>query len=166
MPLPIQFLHGSNSEAIAPPESCQNSKAIVVVDAAIKNHPDWLPHSLEDLEVHRLNDQEEGIAQIQTLLRHYQQLACLHLICQGIPGQMFLGATHLSEANLWVYADDLRQWRDYLVHDAEILIYGCDLAANRVGQAFVSWLELLTGVCVRVLGATTVGTRRNLQLGN
>ncbi|NJK29684.1 MAG: DUF4347 domain-containing protein [Acaryochloris sp. RU_4_1] len=159
MPLPIQSFCGSSSEATALPKFCQNSKAIVVVDAAIKNYSAWLTHSLEDLEVHRLNDQEEGIAQIQMLLHHHQRLDCLHLICEGAPGQMVLGTTQLSEANLWVYADELRQWRDYLVHDAEILIYGCDLAANRVGQAFVSWLELLTGVCVRVLGVTTVGTR-------
>lgn len=132
-------------------DSFQSSRCLVVVDAAMSNHQYLLASPLLGKEVHVLNIQTDGIAQIKTLLSQFQELSCIHLICKGGPGQLELGSTHLSEDNLWMYADEIRQWRDYLTESAEILIYGCELAANRVGLAFVSWLGLLTGAMVRAV---------------
>mgnify|MGYP000040805651 CR=1 FL=1 len=132
-------------------ESCQKTQAIVVVDVAVNNYQDSLASHLLGMDIHILKAEEDGIAQLQTLLPLYQHLSGLHLICQGAPGQLQLGTTLLSEINLWAYADDIRQWRDSLNDNAEIFIYGCDLAANRVGQAFVSWLKFLTGAGIKVL---------------
>ena len=144
-PLPPLSLTDTQS----PTPSPQNASAIVVVDAAVQNYQSFLASSLMNLQVYRLNAQEDGIAQLQALLSRYQHLSSIHLICQGAPGQMQLGTTRVCEANLWAYADDFRKWRGWLTDNAKISIYGCDLAANRVGKAFVSWLGLLTGACVR-----------------
>ncbi|WP_299488852.1 DUF4347 domain-containing protein [Acaryochloris sp. IP29b_bin.137] len=146
-PLPALNLSTAQSQASA----SQSFPSIVVIDAAVKSYQNLLAGPLKELEVHILSTQEDGIAQLQTLMRQYQRLSRLHLICQGAPGQMRLGTTLLSEVNLWAYADAIRQWRDCLADDAEVLIYGCDLAANRAGKAFVSWLRLLAGACIRVL---------------
>lgn len=132
-------------------ESCQQPKSIVMVDAAVHHYQHLLPNHLLGMDIHILKAEEDGIAQLQTLLPRYQNLSNLHLVCQGAPGQMRIGATLLSEVNLWAYADDIRQWRDSLNDNAEIFIYGSNLAANRVGQAFVSWLRFLTGAGIQVL---------------
>lgn len=139
----------SSSAQPQPPLSSQ-AQSIVVIDAAASDHHYLLASSIKGLKAHILSAQEDGIAQLQALLYQYQRLTRLHLICQGAPGQMRLGTTLLSEVNLWVYADAIRQWRDCLADDAEVLIYGCNLAANRTGVAFVSWLRLLTGACISV----------------
>lgn len=131
-------------------ELCQYPQSLVVIDVAVTNYQSLLPHRLSGMDVYFLDSQQDGIAQLQLLLQQSQLLSSLHLICQGAPGQLQLGTTLLSETNLWVYADDLRHWRRCLSDNAEILIYGCDLAANRVGQAFISWLKFLTGVDVHV----------------
>lgn len=131
-------------------ESGQHAQSIVVVDAAANNYQYLLTNRLLGIDVHILDGQQDGITQLQTLLQQSQTLSSLHLICQGAPGQLQLGSTLLCEMNLWVYADDIRQWRSSLSDNAEILIYGCDLAANRVGQAFISWLKFLTGAYVHV----------------
>ena len=130
-------------------ESCQRAQSLVVIDAAVNNYQYLLTNRLLGIDVHILDGQQDGIAQLQTLFQS-QHLSSLHLICQGAPGQLQLGTTLLSEINLWVYADAIRQWRSSLSDNAEIFIYGCDLAANRVGQAFISWLKLLTGAYVQV----------------
>ncbi len=130
-------------------EFCQRAQSLVVVDAAVNNYQYLLTNRLLGIDVHILDGQQDGIAQLQTLFQA-KYLSSLHLICQGAPGQLQLGTTLLSEINLWVYADAIRQWRSSLSDNAEIFIYGCDLAANRVGQAFISWLKLLTGAYVHV----------------
>lgn len=131
--------------------SSQRIPCLVVVDAAIDNYQYLLASPLLGKEIHILDIQTDGIAQLKMLLSQFQELSCVHLICKGGPGRLELGTTHLSENNLWEYADEIRQWREYLSESAEILISGCELAASRVGQAFVSWLGLLTGAAVRVV---------------
>lgn len=132
-------------------ESSKSPQSLVVVDAAVNNYQYLLASPLMGMDVHILTGQEDGMTQLQALLPQYRCLSRLHLICKGAPGLIQLGTTLLSEANLWAYADDLRQWRHCLSGDAEIFIYGCDLASTRVGQAFVSWLGLLTSAGIRVL---------------
>lgn len=131
--------------------SIPRSKSIVVVDAAVNPHHDLLANPLEGVEVNILNGQEDGIAQILSLLQKHQSLSRLFLFCKGTSNRIDLGTTFLSETNLWIYADAIREWRNYLTYDAEIVIHGCDLTTTQMGQAFVSWLGLLTRACVRVV---------------
>lgn len=128
-----------------------NAMSIVVMDATMNPSHDLIAYPLEDAEVHILNGQEDGIAQILSLLKQYHYLSRLYLFCKGASNRIDLGTTFLSEANLWIYADAIREWRNYLTLDAEIVIHGCDLTTTRTGQAFVSWLGLLTRACVRVV---------------
>lgn len=128
-----------------------STTSIVVVDAAVSPSYDLLANSLEDGEVHILNEQEDGVVQILSLLKQYHHLSRLILFCQGASNRIDLGATLLSEENLWIYADTIRGWRHFLTHDGEIEIHGCDLATTQMGQALVSWLALLTRAYVRVV---------------
>lgn len=146
---PISKKNRSSEQSLALTESCDQS--MVVVDAAVTHYQDLLANHSSGLDIHILDAHKDGIAQLQALLSMYQPLSSLHLICQGAPGKLRLGTTLLSEVNLWAYADNIRQWRISLNNDAEIFIYGCDLAANRVGRAFVSWLQFLTGADIRIL---------------
>ena len=150
MPYSVPTLNPVSSRRHQQAESPLKANSIVIVDAAVNQHQSLFKHLLGSMEVHILNEQEDGITQIKSLLQQYQSLSKLHLVCTGAPGQIELGTTLLSEINLWAYADAIRQWRNYLTYDAEILIHGCDLATNRMGQAFVSWLGLLTRSCVKV----------------
>lgn len=128
-----------------------NTRSIVIVDASVNQYHYLLADSRDGMEVHILNEQEDGIVQIQSLLQKYHHLSRLFLFCEGAPSRIELGATILDETNLWIYADAIREWRNYFTQDTEILIHGCDLASNRLGQAFVSWLGLLTRACVQVV---------------
>lgn len=138
-----------STEHIPQVNSSPSPPCLVVVDAAIDNYQYLLASPLLDKEVHFLNIETDGIAQIKILLSQFQRLSRIHLICQGGPGHLELGTTCLSENNLWQYTDEIRQWREYLTESMEILISGCELTADRVGQAFVSWLGLLAGATVR-----------------
>lgn len=128
-----------------------DAKSIVVVDAAVNPSHDLLASPLDGMEVNILNRQQDGIAQILSLLQQYHHLSRLFLFCKATSNRIELGTTLLSEANLWIYADAIREWRNYFTHDAEIVIHGSDLTSTRMGQAFVSWLGLLTRASVKVV---------------
>lgn len=140
-----------STEYIPQVNSSPSAPCLVVIDAAIDNYQSLLTNNRLGNEVYIHDIETDGIAQLKTLLSQFQELSCIHLICKGGPGHLELGTTHLSENNLWEYADEICQWRGYLSESAEILISGCELAASRIGQAFVSWLCLLTGAAVRVV---------------
>ncbi|WP_236619116.1 DUF4347 domain-containing protein [Acaryochloris sp. CCMEE 5410] len=125
--------------------------SIVIIDAAVDQYRYLLMSPLDGMAVHILNGQEDGIAQIVSLLKQHQRLSRLFLFCQGASSQLILGKTALSDTNLWMYADTIREWRHYFAQDAEILIHGCNLNTNRMGQALISWLGLLARVCVQVV---------------
>ncbi|ABW32286.1 DUF4347 domain-containing protein [Acaryochloris marina] len=138
-----------STEPTFPINFSQSTPYLVVVDTAIDNYQYLLASPLLGREVHILDIETDGIAQIKTLLSQFEGLSCLHLICKGGPDHLELGTTRLDVDNLWDYADEICQWQDYLTEGAEIFIYGCELAASRLGQAFVSWLGLLIGATVR-----------------
>lgn len=65
----------------------------------------------------------------------------VHIISHGSPGSIQLGSSHLDYDSLSKNAGVLQQWKDYLSADADILLYGCDVAAGTQGKAFVKQLS-------------------------
>lgn len=140
LPLPTQ----SSTQSL-------DTSSIVVIDAAVNQYRYLLKSPLDGMEVHVLNEQEDGIAQIVSLLQQHQKLSRLFLFCKGASSQIRLGKTNLNETNLWMYADAIREWSNYFTQDAEILIHGCDLDMNPIGQALISWLGLLAKACIQMI---------------
>lgn len=151
MPHPMPTLDILHSRDYQQTGSSISTKSMVIVDASANQYHFLLAGSLDSMEVHVLNEQEDGIVQILSLFQQYHHLSRLFLFCKGAPSRIELGTTILNETNLWIYADAIREWRNYFTQDAEIFIHGCDLATTRLGQAFVSWLGLLTRACVIVV---------------
>ncbi len=59
-----------------------------------------------------------------------------------------MGRTSLDADRLLDYVGTLQSWARSLTEDADLLLYGCDLAADGVGQSFVSQIAALTGANV------------------
>ncbi|MEM9271997.1 MAG: FG-GAP-like repeat-containing protein [Cyanobacteria bacterium P01_F01_bin.143] len=109
---------------------------LVVIDPTVE-----APHKLAEgvqtgASVLLLNPNFDSIAQITTALaaRNY---GSLHLISHGSPGRLHLGKTNLNSDNIAQYKQQLLEWRI-----AEILIYGCNVAAN---PDLLIKLHVLTG---------------------
>ena len=72
----------------------------------------------------------------------------VHLVSHGAPGRLQLGAQVLDLGALQERADEVRAWQAALGDDADLLIYGCDLAASADGRAFAALWAELTGTDV------------------
>ncbi|MEA5538203.1 DUF4347 domain-containing protein [Limnoraphis robusta Tam1] len=110
------------------------SKNLICIDAKVEGYEHLCQGVLLGSEVIILDANQDGVEQITELLRDRirrstaPRIQTLHIVSHGSPGCLYLGNTQLSINTLDRYADQLQQWRGALTSDAEILLYGCDVA--------------------------------------
>lgn len=132
-------------------------RELVFVDPSVKDYDALVASALKmregqqtpaDVEVVVLDGTRNGIEQITTWLAQYDDIDAVHIISHGDEASLRLGSATLSGDALGDHADLLERWSDALSGDADILIYGCDIAAGAEGEAFVERLAALTGADV------------------
>ncbi|MEG4319922.1 DUF4347 domain-containing protein, partial [Microcoleus sp. Aus8_D3] len=105
-------------------------REIVILDPTVPDSHHLVEGIEPDTETYILNSQPNAIEQITTLLAQHQDIAALHIISHGAPGHIQLGNTQLNSQTLPHYSQQIQQWRNSLTADAEIIIYGCNVAAT------------------------------------
>ncbi|MEP3825084.1 DUF4347 domain-containing protein, partial [Marinobacter sp.] len=96
-------------------------------------------------EVIVLDNNSDGVEQITSALQGHQGVNAIHLIAHGEDGAVDLGNTQLNNQNFVAYQAQLQSWANYLDTDADILFYGCDLAASENGQTLIDRIATFTG---------------------
>jgi LEA14-like dessication related protein len=137
----------------------QASQILFVED----NIADYRQLLAPDMDVVVLDGRQDGLRQIAQALATRRDITGLHLISHGGPGALKLGALELDRAQLSTRAADMDTIRAALRQDADILLYGCNVAEGKVGQAFIGELASRTGARV---AASTDPTGAAAQGGN
>ncbi|MGP1383431.1 MAG: DUF4347 domain-containing protein [Thainema sp.] len=132
------------SDLLSHSSSSPAASSLVVIDPTVEDAA-FLANSVSGTDVVVLDANQDGIEQITALLANYEQLSSLHIVSHGAVGQLQLGSTVLGLDTLPHYAEQLTQWQDKLSEEADILLYGCDVADGIVGRSFVGQLGQLTG---------------------
>ena len=114
-----------------------NPVNVVVIDSRV---PD-LDSLVADLEaggaqVHIVQANESGLTAISNALAQAQNADSLHIISHGNSGSITLGSDTINSATLQAQSAQVQDWAYYLTQDADILLYGCDVAAGEQGLAF------------------------------
>jgi len=104
--------------------------------------------STREIEVYLLDASRDGVEQISQILAGYSEVNAIHFVSHGELGAIQLGQTWLNDGNLTGYAGQIANWQLALASDADILIYGCDIANSLPGQELVESLSALTGADV------------------
>ncbi|WP_432470592.1 DUF4347 domain-containing protein [Amphritea sp. HPY] len=99
-------------------------------------------------EVVFIGAEESGLQVISDTLTSYQDVEAVHLVSHGSAGEVTLGSDILSQETLADHSVSLSSWQESLAEDADLLLYGCDLAASVEGVQLVDSLALLTGTDV------------------
>ncbi|WP_339899284.1 putative Ig domain-containing protein [uncultured Gilvimarinus sp.] len=151
------FVPLSNTE----PPLREDLAQIVFIDARVEDSDTLLAGLSGDVTVITLDLARDGVAQISEVLRQYQNLQTVHVISHGSAGALQLGNSLLNDATIEQYHRELQGWQGALGADADMLLYGCDLAANSGGVAMLARLGELTGADVAasddVTGHTVTG---------
>ncbi|MBF0187870.1 MAG: DUF4347 domain-containing protein [Magnetococcales bacterium] len=126
------------------PTPSSTPRQILIVDAAVRDHQTLIDGFEQPADVLVLQPTMDGLEQISDFLATRSDIDALHILSHGEPGAITLGSTHLDADLLADQADTLHAWGDALSEDADILIYGCHVAADARGEAFIEEIARLT----------------------
>ncbi|NEQ49402.1 MAG: DUF4347 domain-containing protein, partial [Leptolyngbya sp. SIO3F4] len=138
---------GSGSSLLS---SQSSGPSLLFVDSAVADYQDLVAAATEDIDVFILDSGQDGIKQISSVLarENYSNIASLHVVSHGTTDTIQFGVSPVNSANISTYQDELTGWSAYLSADADILLYGCDIAKEPSGQSFIETLSQLTGADV------------------
>ena len=141
--------------------SMNQATQILFIDAAVTDVAALLASVDSSIEVVQLNANEDGLAQIARALDGRTDIGALHIVSHGAPGALVLGGVTIDEAALASRGAELVTIRAALGDGADLLLYGCDVAAGDSGAAFTQALAAATGADVAastdVTGAARLG---------
>ena len=136
-----------------------DARELIFVDARVDDL-DTLLADLEDrpgreFEVVLIEAGDDAIARIGDVLAERRGIETLHLVSHGGDGELQLGRDPVDLTTLLGRAEAVNGWAASFAADADVLIYGCDLASSDVGRNFVDTLANLTGTDVAASIDTT-----------
>ncbi len=121
---------------------------IVFIDTAIADYQALVDGIRAGVEVILIDGASDGLAQIAAALAGRAGIEAVHLFSHGAPGVLQLGATLLDDAGLAGRGAELAVLREALAPGADLLLYGCDVAAGLAGERFLHTLSAATGADV------------------
>ena len=122
---------------------------VVFVDSAVDDADTLLNGLRGDAEnptqwvIVELSATDDGIEQITRTLSRLSDVDAIHILSHGDGRGLRLGDARLDLDTAAGYAADIASWADALDADADLLIYGCDLASTADGQALIDSLAAL-----------------------
>ncbi|WP_158222671.1 DUF4347 domain-containing protein [Rhodopirellula sp. MGV] len=152
----------SNGTSAAPDTSSADSQTqsdaaaekqrleLVFVDASVDDYQTLLADigtsdATTELQIYLLDPSRDGVEQISEILEGYQDVDAVHLLSHGNDGKLILGDSVLDQYSLDGYAGQLASWRSALSEQADLLIYGCELAETESGRTMLEAIAELTG---------------------
>ena len=152
------------------PSSTSDIRQLLIIDSRLPDSQSLLAGLDSNTAVIYLNDQQDGLSQISAALEGYNQLDAVQIVSHGSPASLQLGASTIDTETLLAQQVQLESWRDALSDDADILLYGCNVADGEAGREFVDTLAELTGADIAasddLTGAASLGGDWELESTN
>ncbi|UCH47332.1 MAG: DUF4347 domain-containing protein, partial [Betaproteobacteria bacterium] len=153
---PASLLNAGNSQALG--------RQIVFVDSGVREYETLLTN-LPDVtrgntRVVVLDDSKNGVEQITETLKSEENVSALHILSHGASGSVSLGSAQLNADTVTAHAVQLASWNEALRSDADILLYGCNVADGEWGVQFVNELSVHAGADVAASNDATGARQR------
>ena len=129
-------------------DQSQTLTNIVFVDSTVEDYQqlvDDIDLGSGETQIVLIDSQSDGIDQITEFLAQHTGIESVHIVSHGSDGQVRLGNTVLNAQTLDRYAGQIASWNGSLTSSADILFYGCDLAASEDGRYLIDAVSELTG---------------------
>jgi hypothetical protein len=144
------------------------SGTLLFIDSRVADKELLISSFSADTEYYVLDDERDGIGQMLEVLSGRSGYDSIQIISHGSPGSITIGSTVLDSGSLTAYADQLASIGQSLTDEGDFLLYGCNVGAGDVGQAFVERLAEMTGADVAasddVTGGASVGGDWELEV--
>jgi hypothetical protein len=149
------------------PAPFPSSSSLLFIDPTVDDLPNLLAGVAAGTEVHVLNSTQDAVSQITNTLLGREGISSIHIVSHGEAGGLDFGSGKLNLSDLPSFASEIQSWKKTLTDDADLLLYGCDVAEGELGKAFVNILSHLTGADVAasddLTGSTNLGGNWDLE---
>lgn len=129
-------------------QGASSASSIAFIDANVPDYQSLLAGVAPGTDVYLLNDSQDAVTQITNTLLGRHNISSLHIVSHGEAGGLDFGSNALNLADLPQYAVQLQTWGQALTSGADVMLYGCNVAAGDRGQAFIQAISQLTGADV------------------
>ena len=144
------------------------SRQIIFIDATVPDYQSLLVGLAAGTRVYVLDPNQDGLEQMARVLEHSRDVSAVSIISHGAEGEIKLGSTILTSANLSQHQAALQEIGAALGPRGDLLIYGCDVAEGADGSGFVNAIAEATGVTVaassHLVGDVAAGDGWNLDV--
>ena len=110
---------------------------LILIDSGLSDFSSLIENLPEGSTWHKISGMGDGILQIEEIAKDYNDLSSIQIVSHGNSGQLTLGSTVLSSSNLANYETNLAEIGKSLSPSGDILIYGCNVASNDLGEKFI-----------------------------
>lgn len=124
------------------------AREVLFIDSAVADKATLIAGTREGVEIVILDAGRDAWVQMTEVIAQHQDLDAVHLVSHGSEGTLLLGGQAYDAAALQAQAASLDAWQSHLSENADILVYGCDVAAGADGQALISSIARLTSADV------------------
>ena len=131
---------------------------VAFINSSVMNVDEILNDLGDNVEIVMLEEGTDGLQQITDYLNENSDVKydAVHILTHGNEGYFVLNGEVVDGTYVNDNAADFVQWRNALSEDADVMIYGCNLAGNQDGQSLVANIASLTGADVAA-SVDTVG---------
>lgn len=137
---------------------------VVFINSSVLDSDKIVDDLSEDAAVIYLESGEDAVQVITDYLSDKSGIETVRIISHGNEGFFVLNGQIIDSDFLADNAETFSEWGSHLAEDGDIMLYGCNLAANGDGQALVDNLASLTGADVAASTDITGGADGNWQL--
>jgi hypothetical protein len=133
----------------APQQLPEPTKEIAFVDQAISNWQSLVAEVPPGLEIVYLDPASAPLARIASELEQRGgDFSAVHLVSHGAAGRLNLAGWRVDGAHLGTAVGELARIGAQLTSNADLLLYGCEVAADENGRQFMAALAAATGADV------------------
>jgi hypothetical protein len=141
---------GAQSWQAAPPASLSDVTAgqqIVFIEGNVPDAQLLAAGVAPGVQAVILDADQDGVQQIAAYLTSHsiQKLAAIDIVAHGADGELQFGTAQLDSATIGQYQADLATIGAALRPGGDIQLYGCDVAQDAAGDAFLQQLSEATG---------------------
>ena len=150
-----------------PPVAPASSEILLVVDARVADYASLVAQLPPNVALLVIDPAQSGIAAVDNALAELSQVQSVQIISHGETGSFSLGSDRVDAQLLRSRGAQIAAWGAHLSAEADILLYGCDIAHGETGGKFIAQLAALTGADIaastNATGATAQGGDWSLE---
>ena len=118
---------------------------VVFIDPSVQDSATIVAQLPRQAEVVQLSSGTDAVALISEHLAKKRDLSAIRIISHGNDGYIVLNGNIIDSDYLAENGEQISSWSNSLSEDADIMLYGCNVAESGEGREFVDNFADLTG---------------------